>query len=705
MLDNTSQNIEMERPYVNSGKSCGYNSVYAAAGQLGLMSLYDTLFQQVCCSSLFIPILLQIYMHIAGIAKQLLLTLVLLQQMGVYTSQVLVTEADFRTKHAQNHIKEVLFSLIRLGVVPIMNENDAISGNRGYEDIVDHQSMFSDNDGLAALVSEIVGADLLIILSNVDGVYTGSPGLDESIFISTYDPLKFKVSVGPKSAAGRGGMGDKIRSAEQAIKGGVHNVVIANGNDDHAIEKVISGELFGTLFVPDPQQLLFDETLDGTGKNMKEKAMAAREGMRALGALTYVQRSLLLTNIADALLRRTDEILAANAKDLDLAKTNNISPHLIKRLKLTCDKIKVLADGIKSLASMEEPIGRCLSKIEISPGLQLKQVTSPIGVLMIIFESRPDCLPQITALAIRSGNGLLLKGGKEAEHSCNCLHGIILDVILESTEGTVPPGVVGLVKGRQAAMELLKNDDLIDLVIPRGSKELVTSIKNSTRISVLGHAEGICHIYIDKDADMVKACKIIIDSKMDYPAACNAAETLLFHEDILRDKPHILSQSIQNMQSKGIVLKGGPKIIKNGLLSKDQKVKSFKEEYGDNTMSVELVSSLESAIDHIHMYGSGHTETIVTENKTSAQRFIDSVDSACVFHNTSTRFSDGYRFGLGCEVGISTGRIHSRGPVGVEGLLTTKWVMQSEDYHIVGHMGTGPGKKAYSHVKLEPSSL
>ncbi len=606
-------------------------------------------------------------------------------------------------------MKDVLFNLIQLGVVPIMNENDAISGNQGYDGIKQSSEIFSDNDGLAALVSEMVSADLLIILSNVDGVYTCSPGQDGSKVIHTYDPSRWDVLIGPKSIIGRGGMGEKIRSAEQAIRSGVGSVVIANGQDDHAILKVIHGELVGTLFVSDPQQLLqSDDELGSMGgygaENAKQNAMAARDGMRALGALTTEERSQLLTNIADALLSRQDEILSVNAKDLYFSEKNNVSSHLLKRLNLNSEKIKILAEGIHSLAKMKEPIGRCLSKMEVSPGLELKQITSPIGVLMIIFESRPDCLPQITALALRSGNGLLLKGGKEAEHSCDCLHRIILDVISESTNGRVPPGVVGLIKGRQAASELLKHDDLIDLVIPRGSKELVTNIKNSTRISVLGHSEGICHVYIDKDADMVKACEIVVDSKLDYPAACNAAETLLFHENLLVDKPHIFNQIIQKLQSTGIVLKGGPRIIELGVLSQDQKVKSFKEEYGNNTMTVELVSSLEGAIDHIHKYGSGHTETIVTEDKTSAERFMSSVDSACVFHNASTRFSDGYRFGLGCEVGISTGRIHSRGPVGVEGLLTTKWVMESEDYHIVGHMGTGEGKKAYSHVLLEPSS-
>ncbi len=697
--------IATDIPENNNRKVENYNAVCAAAGQLGLMSLYDTLFQQVCCV-LFPPFSLFCYryMHIACRFNYTHLLTLFVQQLGVYTSQLLVSEVDFRTDDARCHVKDVLFNLMRLGVVPIMNENDAVSGNRGYEGVQHSNDMFNDNDGLAALVSHMVGADLLIILSNVDGVYSCVPGTDGSQFIYTYDSSRWDVKIGPKSIAGRGGMGDKIRSAQQAIELGVESVVIANGQDEHAIQKVISGELFGTLFVSDPKQNLFDDSLYDAGENMKQKAMAAREGMRALCALTTEQRSQLLRNIANALLSRKDEILAANAKDMDLAKSNDISSHLLKRLKLTSEKIHVLADGIVSLANMKEPIGRCLSKMEISPGLELEQVTAPIGVLMIIFESRPDCLPQITALALRSGNGLLLKGGKEAEHSCDCLHGIILDIIRESTDGTVPSGVVGLVKGREAALELLKNDDLIDLVIPRGSKELVTNIKNTTRITVLGHAEGICHVYIDKDADMEKACQIVIDSKMDYAAACNAAETLLLHQDLLYDKAHSLNTVIQKLQSSGIVLKGGPRIIERGILGRDQKVKSFKEEYGDNTITVEFVSSLEDAIDHIHKYGSGHTEAIVTENKISAERFIGSVDSACVFHNASTRFSDGYRFGLGCEVGISTGRIHSRGPVGVEGLLTTKWVMQSEDYHIVGHMGTGEGKKAYSHVLLEPSS-
>ncbi len=703
MLDNNLQDMSPERSGLSHGsrKAENYNAVCAAAGQLGLMNLYDTLFQQVGCVLLFCPLSLFDSRCICIMNRTYLLTLFVLQ-VGVYTSQLLVSEADFRTDDARRHIKDVLLDFMRLGVIPIMNENDAVSGNQGYEGVKTDRDMFNDNDGLASLVSQLVGADLLIILSNVDGVYTSAPGTAGSEFISVYDPSHVNVSIGPKSITGRGGMGDKIRSAQQAIEFGVNSAVIANGHDDESIRKIVSGEMCGTLFVSHPEQIQLDDSMNGSAENMKHKAMAAREGMRALGELTTEQRSQLLRNIADALLSRKDEILLANAKDMDLAKRNNISSHLLKRLKLTSEKIDVLADGIKSIANMKEPIGRCLSRMEISPGLELKQVTAPIGVLMVIFESRPDCLPQITALSLRSGNGVLLKGGKEAEHSCDCLHGIILDAIHDSTSCRFPSGVVGLIKGREAALELLKSDDLIDLVIPRGSKELVTNIKNTTHIAVLGHAEGICHVYIDKDADMTKACEIALDSKMDYPAACNAAETMLVHKD-LYDKDHSLTTIIQKLQSRGVILKGGPKIIKHGILSIDQKTKSFREEYGDNTVTIELVSSLEDAIDHIHKYGSGHTEVIVTENKASAERFIGSVDSACVFHNASTRFSDGYRFGLGCEVGISTGRIHSRGPVGVEGLLTTKWVMQSEDYHIVGHMGSGEGKKTYSHVSLEPT--
>lgn len=311
----------------------------------------------------------------------------------------------------------------------------------------------------------------------------------------------------------------------------------------------------------------------------------------------------------------------------------------------------------------------------------LDKISCPIGVLLIIFESRPDCLPQIASLAIRSGNGLILKGGKEADKTNAYLYDLVCQAIVEGSEGKVPASVIGLVKSRDDVNSLLKLDKYIDLVIPRGSNELVSYIQSHTMIPVLGHADGVCHIYLDKEAKEETAERIVYDAKLDYPSACNATETVLIHSHLLTTG--FADRLLRLLRSKGIAIYGGPKALKIGLA--EQPVTNFHTEYGDLKISIEVVESAQEAIDHINQYSSGHTECIVTENSAVAEDFLRQIDSACVFHNASTRFSDGYRFGLGAEVGIATGRIHARGPVGVEGLLTTKWLLRSHvpEGHIV----------------------
>eukprot|EP00455_Lapot_gusevi_P051572 TRINITY_DN7720_c0_g1_i6.p1 TRINITY_DN7720_c0_g1~~TRINITY_DN7720_c0_g1_i6.p1 ORF type:complete len:342 (-),score=93.06 TRINITY_DN7720_c0_g1_i6:49-1074(-) len=335
-------------------------------------------------------------------------------------------------------------------------------------------------------------------------------------------------------------------------------------------------------------------------------------------------------------------------------------------------------------------------KTELADGLVLRQVTCPIGVLLVIFESRPDVLPQVVALSIRSGNGLLVKGGKEAENSNTLLHSLIVQTIEEATGGAVSGSLVGLVHTRNQIDELLKLHNVIDLVIPRGSGQLVSYIQEHTKIPVMGHAEGICHVYVDATINLDKAIRVVRDSKTDYPSACNAAETLLLHRALVQNGQ---AQAILTALTQAHVqLYAGPKAVAAGF--DYPPVASFHHEYSDLAMSVEVVDDVAEAIHHIHQYGSSHTESVVTEDAHVAQRFLQEVDSACVFHNASTRFADGFRFGLGAEVGISTGRIHARGPVGVEGLLTTRWILssQSEEGHIVAPFSKG--QQHYTHRSL-----
>ena len=414
----------------------------------------------------------------------------------------------------------------------------------------------------------------------------------------------------------------------------------------------------------------------------REQAVAARAAGRTLQALGSAARREVLLRVAAALAARRAEIQAANALDVAEAAAavaaGRMTQALADRLPLPDAKLDALVQGVRAIADQPEPLGRVVQARQLGEGLELEQVTAAMGVLLVIFESRPDALPQIAALALRSGNGLMLKGGKEATRSNRVLHRVITDALAPD----VPRAAVSLVEGRAAIAGLLALDDVIDLVIPRGSGALVRAIQQGTRIPVLGHAEGVCHVYVDAAADPDKAEAIVLDSKTDYPAACNAMEGLLVHRDRADD---LGARLVAALRSAGVTVRGGPEAAARFALPP---AGDLGQEYGDLACSVSLVDGVPGAIAHVHRHGSGHTEAIVTEDPTAAEAFLAGVDAACVFHNASTRFADGYRFGLGAEVGISTGRIHARGPVGVDGLLTTRWVLRG-DGHTVGAVRRG----------------
>lgn len=400
----------------------------------------------------------------------------------------------------------------------------------------------------------------------------------------------------------------------------------------------------------------------------RQIATTARRGARTLQSVPSAVRVAALHRVADALVAHTPALLQANATDVALAAelvaTGALSQASAERLPLTPAKLATLADGIRSIADTDEPLGRVLSCMELAPGLTLRQETAPLGVLLVIFESRPDALPQIAALALRSGNGLVLKGGKEARHSNVALH----RVITEALAPDIPAGTIGLVQSREDIAALLVLDDVIDLVIPRGSNALVRHIQANTRIPVLGHADGICHVYVHASASADIAQRIVLDAKLDYPAACNAMETLLVDEAVWST---LGTDLVAALRSAGATVFGGPRAIALGF--DGELAASMATEYGDARCAVEVVADVDAAIEHIHTYGSAHTDCIIATDDAAARHFQDTVDSACIFVNASTRFADGYRFGLGAEVGISTSRLHARGPVGVEGLLTTRY--------------------------------
>ncbi len=422
-------------------------------------------------------------------------------------------------------------------------------------------------------------------------------------------------------------------------------------------------------------------------------ARTARAAQRHLAAQSGECRTAILRRLAELLSDKSDDILAANRQDLSAAAAADLATPLLNRLALGEGKLDVLRAGVEQLAAQPDPVGRALRRTELDDGLVLRQVSSPIGVLLIIFESRPDAVIQIGSLALRTGNAVLLKGGAEALHSNRALVDCLREAVASEAQSR---DVVCGVEGREAAQALLAHDEHIDLVIPRGSGELVRSIQSSTRIPVLGHAEGICHLYLHADADPEMAARLAVDGKCDYPAACNATETLLVHRDFL---PR-LAPVAGALTEAGVELRCDDASRAQIPGAVEATAEDGATEYGDLVLAVRTVDGLEQAIEHIHRYGSAHTDAIVTESDEAKRAFLASVDSASVFTNASTRFADGFRYGLGAEVGISTGRIHARGPVGVEGLLTTRWLLEGEGQ---GAGDYGPGKRTFTHRQLPPA--
>ncbi|MGI6668685.1 MAG: glutamate-5-semialdehyde dehydrogenase [Acetivibrionales bacterium] len=398
-----------------------------------------------------------------------------------------------------------------------------------------------------------------------------------------------------------------------------------------------------------------------------------------------------LMNIAEALLSNKDKIFEANNEDLTRSEAENIPEPLLKRLKFDERKLNDTIEGIHSLAKLDDPVGKTMSCTVLDDCLELYKVTCPIGVIGVIFESRPDALVQISTLCLKSGNGVILKGGSEARRT----NRILSDLIVSASESScIPAGWCALLETRAEIDELLKQHEYVDLIIPRGSNDFVRYIMDHSNIPVMGHADGICHLYIDDYADLRMALKIAIDSKVQYVAVCNALETLLVHRKIA---PAFLPILKEAADEKHVELLGCSETV-SFIPVKAATEEDWRKEYLDYRLSVKIVGSIDEAIDHINEYGSGHTDSIVTGDREHAAKFMALVDSGNVFWNCSTRFSDGYRYGLGAEVGISTGKLHARGPVGLEGLVTYKYSLVG-DGHIVADYAEK--KKTFKHRKLD----
>ena len=425
-----------------------------------------------------------------------------------------------------------------------------------------------------------------------------------------------------------------------------------------------------------------------TPLSLTEIAKQTRSAAQKLAVLSPQERNAALESIAVALEQSAPAILAANEADCQAAEKEGISNALYARLKLGETKLASAIAGVRDVAKLNDPVGAVQIHRELDEGLVLKRVTCPLGVLGIIFEARPEALIQITSLAIKSGNGVILKGGKEAIRSCTVLTEAIHKGL---TQTQVSPTAVQLLTTREEIRALLELDQYVDLIIPRGSNSFVRYVQDNTRIPVLGHADGICHLYIDKAADMSKAVAITKDAKVGYPAACNAVETLLVNEEIAAK---FLPEIGKALQEIGVELRGDEK-TREFLDIKPATTEDWQTEYSDLIISIKVVDSVEEAIAHINTYGSRHTDAIVTEDYSTANIFLNQVNSAGVYHNCSTRFSDGFRYGFGAEVGISTQQMPPRGPVGLEGLVTYKYQLVG-DGHIVATY-SGENAKPFTH--------
>ena len=430
--------------------------------------------------------------------------------------------------------------------------------------------------------------------------------------------------------------------------------------------------------------------------NITDIAKNANTSALVLAHLSTDLKNQALGLMADALEENCDAILSANEKDLEFAKKEGIAQPLIARLALNEEKVSGMAKGIRSVVALEDPVGKVKSTMEMDQDLVVRQVTCPIGVIGAIFESRPDAVPQISSLCLKSGNAVILKGGTEAQNSNKVIVNLLVEAI--SKVPGLPTSAVQMIETRSEVADMLKEDKYIHLVVPRGSNAFVKYIQENTRIPVLGHSEGVCHGYIDKLADLDKSIRICLDSKLQYPAACNAMETLLVHKDIAGK---VLPDLVEIFKEKQVELVGCVKtcqVVPEVTLAHES---DWDMEYNDLQLSIKIVDSFSEAVKFINRHGSGHTDVIITENLERAEQFLNEVSSSSVMWNASTRFADGFRYGLGAEIGISTNRTHARGPVGLEGLIIYKYKLYGNG-QVAGDY-SGANAREFTHKPLTPS--
>ena len=430
--------------------------------------------------------------------------------------------------------------------------------------------------------------------------------------------------------------------------------------------------------------------------DMEDIAQNAKLASYSLASLDTETKNRALESVADKIESSIQLIMKENAKDLEEAAkmldAGELNQSTYNRLKLDENKMRDMIQGIRDVKKLEDPVNKKLWAMRMDTGLDLYRVSCPIGVIGVIFEARPDVIPQISSLAIKSGNAVILKGGKEA-HNTNTILASLINEALSEVSG-FPENIINLVYTRDDVRQMLEMDEYIDLIIPRGGNSLVKYVKSNTKIPVMGHADGICHIYIDEFADLKNTSQICVDAKTQYPSACNAVETILIHESLLEN---YLPQLVIELEKAGVKIKADLKCKKFVPHLESATEEDWAEEYGDKIVSIKAVKDLFDAISHINIYGSGHTDCILSQNEENINAFMNFVDSAGVFANASTRFADGYRYGLGAEVGISTSKTHARGPVGLEGLVIYKYKLYGSGQTVLPYVN---GEKTFLHQRI-----
>lgn len=433
-------------------------------------------------------------------------------------------------------------------------------------------------------------------------------------------------------------------------------------------------------------------------ESVKDKAIKAKEAFIKLSNAKTGTKNDALLLMAKAVDVNRVKILDANRLDIIDAKKSlekgELTSSLVKRLEVTDSKIDEMINGIKDVIKLEDPVGRTLNAIELDSDLELYQVATPIGLIGMVFESRPDVVPQIISLALKSGNCVLLKGGRESANTNRAIFEVLIDSI---DDKVIPKDSFHLLEKREDVTEMLKLDKYIDLIIPRGSNEFVKFVQSNTKVPVLGHADGICHAYVDSYYDEKKALDVCFDAKTQYPAVCNAIETLLVHEKSAKEFLPKIGKLYKGANVEMRCCNQSFDILKEFGVNRASEG-DWSTEYNDMIISIKVVNSIEEAVSHINKYGSHHTDVILTEDKKSADYFLNFVDSSSVMLNASTRFADGFRYGKGAEIGISTGKIHARGPTGMEGMLIYKYILVGNGQKVSDYVGKNA--KTYTHKKI-----